>query len=790
MTQHFTGPPHPGGQYRALLIDDRAQEAVDRSALHQRLPPDGTQTSQLQAWAPAPPPQVLQSQPLATGGAPLALLNDASCLPSRLGGWGMLPPPLDPVPPPVHWHPSHDGGRGPAHQPWLPVDGLATALHGDDRPSLAPPRPSHAWPAPSALNVETPSLVPLGRAAHVWDPDGPGHLSPSRVRTEAPPFGGHSTPGGRAAFSLPVGLPAVSAGGLRLPLAGRAVLPPPGHAAPPSTAAATAHTSGALAAQSPRGCAAISPDRFATRVPPGDPAAYDLGVQGAVSHGGLAITGTRGGQEVRAHGVPVAVPPGFLAAPGPGDPSVRPHGGRTACSSGSHMPSPPGGRTAPPVVDRTVRAPAGAPAVLASDGRATTSRGGRAAAPRGGSVPPPSVVLAAHAAPGGLTEHPPGGRQSASRGGRTAPARGGRTAPARGGRTASARGGRTAPARGGRTAPRRGGRAALLPRATTATPLQGGLATPLPASDVAAPVFPSGRRAPHPPWDGVTPYSQQHSSAAAHELAPPVFTASPTRELSASPFAPAGSSSVNSLLLEAAKRPKVAARRRGVAGAKVPPWSSDSSRPSQTHPGGPSGGRIYRPNVKAATGRRHGAQLPPRVPGGTAASSGVRPSDILRHTQVSGDEEPPCADPGPSQGARRGGSNKRASRTAKDRGPPAAESSWKMVHKEVKAMRAEHLHSMGRFDTATARLATVGQLVEATSAHCKNIADAVADMRRPVGSGSGDGRAKDGGVVVEADVDVVARWFRPVRVRCTPFYILVFCWGGCICCAHVQVAIC
>lgn len=107
-----------------------------------------------------------------------------------------------------------------------------------------------------------------------------------------------------------------------------------------------------------------------------------------------------------------------------------------------------------------------------------------------------------------------------------------------------------------------------------------------------------------------------------------------------------------------------------------------------------------------------------------------------------------------------------------------------MVHKEVKAMRAEHLHSMGRFDTATARPATVGQLVEATSAQCKIIADAVADLRRPVGSGCGDGRARGGDDDNEADVDVVARWFRPVRVRDAFLYLVLlmrvfFPWDAC-----------
>lgn len=251
---------------------------------------------------------------------------------------------------------------------------------------------------------------------------------------------------------------------------------------------------------------------------------------------------------------------------------------------------------------------------------------------------------------------------------------------------------------------------------------------------------------------------------------------SPTPRLSSSPFASAGSSSVNSLRLEAAKRPKVAMRRQGGSGRAVAAWSSSSSGPSRTLAGGPSLGRIERPTAMAAAGSRRGLQLPPRHPGGVAASSGVRPSDSVRHTELSPAGLRPTESAGLSNGAAEGGSEKRSTRKGKDRAPPAVEDSGKILQKEVKTMRAEHLHSMGRFDTATARLASVGQLVEATSAHCKTIADAVAGWRRPDGSGNGAGRAGGGELDDEADVVVVSRRFKPVRVRYMSLCTLVYWW--------------
>lgn len=248
----------------------------------------------------------------------------------------------------------------------------------------------------------------------------------------------------------------------------------------------------------------------------------------------------------------------------------------------------------------------------------------------------------------------------------------------------------------------------------------------------------------------------------------------PHLRLSSSPFVLAESSSVNSLRLEPAKRPKAAMRRPGGRGRAVIASSSASSGRSRALAGGPSGGRIERPNAVAAMGSRPSLQLPPRRPVGAAASPGVRSADVVRRTDRFSIGLPPSAGAGPSQGAAEGTSKKRATRKGKERVPPAVEDSWKILQKEVKAMRAEHLHSMGRFDTATARLASVGQLVEATSAHCKKIADAVADLRRPRGSGTGDERARGGEVVIESDVDIVARWFQPVRVRYSFVCILVW----------------
>lgn len=783
-TQHLTGPQHHAGQPQVFRSDGRAQQAVDRRPPQQFLPPDGTQASQLLAWAPAPPPPVFQSHPLAASGEPLPRVHDASCLPSHVGGWSVLPPVAVPLPPPVHWPASHDGGRGQAHQRCLADEGAATALPDGGRRSLPPPPPSRSRPARSTLNDKTPSLLSHVGRGHASSREVPGRLSPSGRRDGA--RGGHSAHDGRAAY--PVGLPAVSHGvvGSSTAPAGRVARPPPGREAPPVTAAAAAPPSGFRTASLPGGWAALSSGCLATPGPPGNPAAGTPNVLGGAPPGGWATLPP---------GVPGALPPsGWASFPPSGlttpgaldDPAVPTRSLPTEFSSGIHTASPTGGRAAHPLVNRIAPARPGGPVVRAPGGRAMASRDGRAEAPRGGGMAPLAVGSVTPAALGGLEGHPRGGRMATASGGRMATTRVGLTATARGFRTATARGGRTAAARGGRPAPLRGGRAALPPRVPAAAPLQGSQATPQPQGDVAAPVLPNRRGAPVLS-DGLTPLSQHQSRAVVGQLSPPVFMASPTLQLSASPFAPAGSSSVNSLLLEAAKRPKVAMRRRGGAGAKVAAWNSDSSEPSQTRPGGPSGGRIDRPNVRPSTGRRPGSQLPSRRPGGTAASSGVRPSASARLTQPSDDEVPPSSDPGPSKGARGGGTKKRASRRATEREPPAVEASWKMVHKEVKAMRAEHLHSMGRFDTATARLATVGQLVEATSAQCKTIADAVADLRRPMGSGSGNGRTRGEDVDDEADVDVVARWFRPVRVRCASLHILVSWWGCFVTCDGRQL---
>lgn len=197
-------------------------------------------------------------------------------------------------------------------------------------------------------------------------------------------------------------------------------------------------------------------------------------------------------------------------------------------------------------------------------------------------------------------------------------------------------------------------------------------------------------------------------------------------------------------------------------------------------------GRIVRRNAVVATGSRQGLQLPPRRPGRPVASSRAHPSDSLRLTERSPAVPQTSADAGLSQVVAEGGSKARSTRKGNDRGPPPVEESWKILRKEVKAMRAEHLHSMGRFDTATARLASVGQLVEATSAHCKNIADAVADLRRKDRSGTGAGRTGGNEDDDEPDVVAVSRWFRPVRVRFVSPSILVFLLGGTHCCVCVK----